>query len=93
MIFDPFPPNSRETFFKFDLEACSMTLRPTGVDPVKATLSIFGCEDKALPTVGPYLVLFSNGQVAGKWHIPSDDIDDSRGDTSFFEELGHVHGG
>lgn len=37
----------------FDLDASSMTLRPTGVLPVNATLSTFLDEVMAFPTVGP----------------------------------------
>jgi hypothetical protein len=53
MMFAPLPPSSSVTFFRFDLDAASMTFRPTGVDPVNATLSTRGLVARALPTVGP----------------------------------------
>lgn len=36
------PPSSSETFFKFDLAACSAIKRPTSVEPVNATLRMSG---------------------------------------------------
>lgn len=48
-----FPPNSKVTRFKLVLAEASMMTLPTAVDPVKATLSIFGWLEIALPAVLP----------------------------------------
>lgn len=48
------PPNSNETFFKFESAAAFAMMRPTSVEPVKATFRISGCELIAPPAVGPY---------------------------------------
>jgi len=53
MMFGLFPPSSSVTVFKFDLAAASMTLRPTRVEPVNATFSIFMCDEIAAPAVWP----------------------------------------
>ena len=41
-MFAPLPPSSSCTFFRLPLDACTI-LRPTAVEPVKATLLISGC--------------------------------------------------
>lgn len=51
--FGDLPPSSRVTLFKFEAAAAFIMTRPTLVDPVKATLSIFMWEEMAPPTSGP----------------------------------------
>jgi hypothetical protein len=53
MIFGLFPPNSRVTLLRFVIEQFYIMLRPTGVDPVNATLSTKGDLTKYPPT-SPY---------------------------------------
>lgn len=53
MMFGLLPPNSRVTVFKLEAAAAFMTIRPTGPEPVKATLRISGCSEMAAPTVWP----------------------------------------
>ena len=48
-----FPPNSRVTLFKLDVPDALWMMRPTSVEPVKATLLISGCSEMAAPAVGP----------------------------------------
>jgi hypothetical protein len=51
-MFGDLPPSSRETFFRFPAAAATISL-PTSVEPVKATLSTFGCAASAAPVVSP----------------------------------------
>ena len=53
IISAPFPPNSRVTLFRFDVPDAIWMMRPTSVEPVKATLLISGCSAMAAPAVGP----------------------------------------
>lgn len=45
------------TFFKLDEAAAFMIVRPTRVDPVNATFSIFMCDEMAAPATFPYPVM------------------------------------
>src|ERR1700761_7429180 len=47
------PPSSRVTFFRLDLAAACRMVRPTTVEPVKATLSMSMWEAMAAPAVLP----------------------------------------
>lgn len=47
------PPNSSETFFKFESAAAFAMMRPTSVEPVNATFRTSGCSVIAAPAVGP----------------------------------------
>lgn len=53
MMLGLFPPSSRVTFFRLLAAAASMILRPTSVEPVKATFSMCGCLEMATPAVDP----------------------------------------
>jgi hypothetical protein len=46
------PPSSSETFVRLSAAARAIIL-PTSVEPVKATLSMPGCEASAAPAVSP----------------------------------------
>ena len=47
------PPSSRVTFFRLLWAAEAAMIRPTSVEPVKATLSTSGCDEIAAPAVWP----------------------------------------
>ncbi len=52
MMFGALPPSSSETFVKLSAAAFAIIF-PTSVEPVKATLSMSGCEASAAPAVSP----------------------------------------
>ena len=52
-IIGDFPPNSSETFLRFEAEAAEAIVRPVAVEPVKATLLMPLCSEIALPTLEP----------------------------------------
>ena len=87
MMHGDLPPSSRETFFKFDFAAAHMTMRPTSVEPVKATLSIFGCSEIAAPAVGPKP---KNQQKVEEITLTWDHVDDASGVASLLDQLANV---
>src|ERR1700760_1412932 len=52
-MFGDLPPSSRVTFLRLDDAAALRMVRPTTVEPVKATLSTSMCEESAAPATLP----------------------------------------
>ena len=55
-MFGLLPPSSSETFFRFPVAACTISL-PTSVEPVNATLSTSSWAARAAPAVSPKPVI------------------------------------
>ena len=58
-------------------EASCITRLPARVDPVKETMSVFGCDTIASPTTGPK---------------PGDEVEDALGQSHFVDDVGEDEG-